>query len=141
MEPGGASHDFDRSVSPPISTKGKFFTYVTKPRAHLSTYSRKLGNYNDTIIFEIDIIKKQKRSSPLIIKIHIFCHSQNQNNTSLQCHSLYAQQKTAETITYKTTKTFVKKSQILIDWGGLFHDINLEIHSANVIPQFSTICG
>ena len=40
-----------------------------------------------------------------------------------KCHSLYAQQKTAETITNKTTKTFVKKSsltKILIDWGGLF---------------------
>ena len=55
-EPGGATPDFDRSVSP-ISTRGKFFTYVTKTRAHLSTYSRKPWNYNDTIIIEIDIMK------------------------------------------------------------------------------------
>ena len=41
---------------------GKFFTYVTKTRANLSTHSRKPGNYNDTIIFEIDIMKK---SSPI----------------------------------------------------------------------------
>ena len=37
---------------------GKFFKYVTKTRANLSTYSRKPGNYNDTIIFEIDMMKK-----------------------------------------------------------------------------------
>ena len=40
----------------------KFFTYVIKTRAKLSMYSRKLGNYNGTIIFEIDIMKK---SSPI----------------------------------------------------------------------------
>ena len=37
---------------------GKYFTYVTKTCAHLFTYSRKPGNYNGTIIFEIDIMKK-----------------------------------------------------------------------------------
>ena len=67
-EPGGATPDFDRSVSP-ISTRGKFFTYVTKTRAHLSTYSRKPWNYNDTIIIEIDIMKK---SSPLNLKFTFF---------------------------------------------------------------------
>ena len=41
-----------------------------------------------------------------------FCQHQNQNNTSLQCHSLYAQLKTAETITNKTDKIFVKKSRM-----------------------------
>ena len=35
-----------------------FFTYVTRTCPHLSTYSRKLGNYNGTIIFVIDIMKK-----------------------------------------------------------------------------------
>ena len=40
----------------------KFFTYVTKTRLHLSTYSKKSGNYNGTIIFEIVIMKK---SSPI----------------------------------------------------------------------------
>ena len=62
----------------------------------------------------------------------------------MQCHSLYALQKTAETITNKTTKTFVKKSsltKILIDWGGLFHDINLKNNGAIVNLWFSTICG
>ena len=44
---------------------GKFFTYVTKTRSNLYTYSRKPGNYNDTIIFEIDIMKK---SSPINLK-------------------------------------------------------------------------
>ena len=39
-------------------TASKFFTYVTKTRANSSTYSRKPGNYNGTIIFEIDIMKK-----------------------------------------------------------------------------------
>ena len=48
---------------------GKFFTYVTKTRANLSTYSRKLGNYNGTIIFEIDIIRN---SSPLNLKFTFF---------------------------------------------------------------------
>ena len=56
----------------------KCFTYVTKTIANLTTYSRKPGNYNGTIIFEIDIMKN---SSPQF-KIHIFCDCQNQNNTS-----------------------------------------------------------
>ena len=40
------------------------------------------------------------------------------------------------TKTNQTTKTLVKKSsltKILIDWGRLFHDINLKINSAIVI--------
>ena len=36
--------------------QGKCFMYVTKTHANLTTYSRKLENYNGTIIFEIDII-------------------------------------------------------------------------------------
>ena len=48
---------------------GKFFTYVTKTRPNLRTYSRKPGNYNDTIIFEIGIMKK---SSPLNLKFTFF---------------------------------------------------------------------
>ena len=40
----------------------KCFMYVNKTRANLTTYSRKLENYNGTIIFEIDIMKK---SSPI----------------------------------------------------------------------------
>ena len=32
--------------------------FFTKTRANLSTYSRKLGNYNGTIIFQVATIKK-----------------------------------------------------------------------------------
>ena len=45
------------------------FTYVTKTIANLTTYSRKPGDYNGTIIFENDIMTN---SSPLNFKIHIF---------------------------------------------------------------------
>ena len=45
-------------------TRGKCFTYVTK-----TTYSRKLENYNGTIIFEFDIMKN---SSPLNLKVTFF---------------------------------------------------------------------
>ena len=41
---------------------GKCFTYVNKTCANLTTYSKKPENYNGTIIFEIDIMKK---SSPI----------------------------------------------------------------------------
>ena len=41
----------------------KFFTYVTKTHANLTTYNRKPENYNGTIISEIDIMKM---SSPII---------------------------------------------------------------------------
>ena len=41
-----------------LISRGKFFTYVTKTRPNSTTYSRKPGNYNGTIIFEIDIMKK-----------------------------------------------------------------------------------
>ena len=40
-----------------IADQGKCFTYVTKTIANLTTYSRKPGDYNGTIIFEIDIMK------------------------------------------------------------------------------------
>ena len=44
----------------------KCFTYVAKTRANLTTYSRKPENYNDTIIFEIDIMKN---SSPINLNL------------------------------------------------------------------------
>ena len=50
-------------------TLGKFFMYVTKTIANLTTYSRKPGDYNGTIIFEIDIMKN---SSPLNLKFTFF---------------------------------------------------------------------
>ena len=40
--------------------------YVIKTCANLTTYSRKLEKYNDTIIFEIDIMKK---SSPINLNL------------------------------------------------------------------------
>ena len=47
-------------------TACKCFTYVTKTRANLTIYSRKLENYNSTIIFEIDIMKN---SSPINLNL------------------------------------------------------------------------
>ncbi len=44
----------------------KCFTNVTKTFANLTTYSRKPGDYNGTIIFEIDIMKK---SSPINLNL------------------------------------------------------------------------
>ena len=37
---------------------GKCFLYTTKTRPNLATYTRKPGNNNGTIVFEIDIMKK-----------------------------------------------------------------------------------
>ena len=34
-----------------------------------------------------------------------------------------------------------KKCEFEIEWGGLFHDINIKNNGATVIPQLSTICG
>ena len=52
-----------------LTLQGKCFTYVTKTIANLTTYSRKLGDYNGTITFEIDIMKN---SSPLNLKFTYF---------------------------------------------------------------------
>jgi hypothetical protein len=48
---------------------GKFFTYVTKTIANLTTYSRKQENYDGTIIFEIDFMEN---SSPINLKLDFF---------------------------------------------------------------------
>ena len=47
----------------------KCFTCVTKTIANLTTYSRKPGDYNGTIIFEIDIMKN---SSPFNLEVTFF---------------------------------------------------------------------
>ena len=47
----------------------KCFTYVTKTIANLTTCGRKPGDYNGTIVFEIDIMKN---SSPLNLKLTFF---------------------------------------------------------------------
>ena len=44
----------------------KCFTYVTKTRTNLTTYSKKPENYNGIIIFEIDIMKN---SSPINLNL------------------------------------------------------------------------
>ena len=54
------------------SSLGKCFTCVTKTIANLSTYSRKPGDYNGTIMFEIDIMKS---SSPLNLIFTFFAMS------------------------------------------------------------------
>ena len=46
--------------------------YVIKTRPNLPTYSKKPGNYNGTIIFEIDIVKN---SSPLNLTFTSFAMS------------------------------------------------------------------
>ena len=74
---------------------------------------------------------------PTQFKIHIFCHCQNQSNTFLQCRLLYAQQKTAVTITNKTSKISVKKSSLT----KILNDINLKKIGVIVIPLFSTTCS
>ena len=55
----------------------KFFTYVTETQANLSTYSRKPGyhnleNYNGTIDFEIDTMKKSSPSVKIFVQIKFF---------------------------------------------------------------------
>ena len=50
----------------------KYFTCFTKTIANLTTYSRKPGDYNGTIIFEIDIMEN---SSQLNLIFTIFAMS------------------------------------------------------------------
>ena len=40
----------------------KCLTYVAKTIANLTTHSRKPGDYNGTIIFEVDIMKTHPQS-------------------------------------------------------------------------------
>ena len=49
-----------------MQIQGKCFTYLTKTRANSTTYSRKPGNFNGTISFEIDIMKN---SSPINLNL------------------------------------------------------------------------
>ena len=52
-----------------LNFRCKCFTYATKTIANSTTYSRKPGDYNGTIIFEFDIMKN---SSPLNLKFTSF---------------------------------------------------------------------
>ena len=55
-----------------MEPRGKSFTYVTETIANLTMYSRKVGDYNGTLIFEID---DMKNSSPLNPKFTFFAMS------------------------------------------------------------------
>ena len=71
----------------------KCFTYVTKTIVNSTTYSRKAGDYNGTIIFEFDIMKN---TSPLSLKFTffatvktkitlLFCWTHNTLSSAFKC--------------------------------------------------------
>ena len=106
----------------------KFFIYVTKTCLNLSTHSRKPEDYNGPIIFEIEKVL------PNQFKILIFA-------TVITKMSLFSG---AIGCCLSNFLKVLKKSSltdISIDWGGFFHNINLKNNSAIVIPWFSTVCG
>ena len=57
---------FDKILHCALLSNCKCFTYLTKTRANSTTYSRKPGNFNGTISFEIDIMKN---SSPINLNL------------------------------------------------------------------------
>ena len=85
---------------------GKFFTYVTKTHANLSTYSRKPGNYNDTIIFEI--YWYHEKVFPNQFKIHIFATVKTKMSLLFWCNQLLL------SVTFSVNKKQTKqwKSQV-----------------------------
>ena len=89
-----------------------FFTYVTKTRANLSTYSRKPGNYNGTIIFEIDIMKK---SFPLNLKFTFFATVKTKKTLSSISRSLCAQQSYSWKQNNRNICKRIKFDKVLID--------------------------
>jgi hypothetical protein len=121
---------------------GKCFTCVTKTIANLATYSRKPENYNSTIIFEFDIMKN---SSPInwnlcqtwlfhLLFGCLFCFDLIYSELSWEC---------CESSRKEVLFWFWhgNKCEYLIEWGWVFHDVNLKNNGAIVIPRFSTICG
>lgn len=90
------------------------------------------------IIFEITIMEKVL---PNQFKIHIFATVKSKMLLRFWCNQMLL----SVTSSYnQTTKTFVKMSsltKILIDWEGLFHDINHKNNSVIGILRFSTLCG
>ena len=112
---------------------GKFFTYVTKTRPNLSTYSWKPRNYNGTVIFQIDnchekVLPNQLKSLSNLIFSQMFW-----------LFGLFL-------FTLKVTESnswfwHWQKCEFWIDWVRHFHCINLKNTGAIVIPPFSTICG
>ena len=69
-DPFFANHTIHQFVNK--QERCKCFMCVTKTITNLTTYSRKPGDYNGTIIFEIDIMKN---SSPLNLKFTLFAMS------------------------------------------------------------------
>ena len=110
----------------------KFFTYVTKTRANLSTYSGELqwhhyfwDWYPEKVFpnqFKTDIFTVKTKMAPLFWCSHLML------SVVLQCGK------------NKSNKLVKKWSlrKILIDWGRLFYD--LKINGAIVIAWLSTIC-
>ena len=88
---------------------GKRFTNVVKTIANSTTYCRKQGDCNGTIIFEVDIMKN---SSLLNLKFTIFVMSKpkwhffSAGLTALSAQLLSVTEKIK---TKETTKIFVKK--------------------------------
>ena len=100
-----------------MAYSGKCFTYVAKSIANSTTYSRKPGDYNGTIIFEFDILKN---SAPPNLKFTFFATVKTKI-TLLFCwtHSTLSSASKCDK-TKETTKNFVKWSsltKIQIDWG------------------------
>ena len=124
----------------------KFFTYVTETQANLSTYSRKPGyhnleNYNGTIDFEIDTMKK---SSPINSKFTFLPLSKPNENffssavswCSKYCCSVDKNKPNNQNIAEKV------KFDKDFNWlGRLFYIINIKINGAIVIFLVSFICG
>ena len=121
-----------------ITTEGnssKCFTYVTKTRANLTTYSRKPENYNGTIIFEIDIMKN---SSPINLNLgHTWLF--HKFFGCFFCFDLLWSW--VESAVSPVLFWHGKECEFWIVWGWVFHDVNLKNNGAIVIPRFFTICG
>ena len=103
--------------------KGKCFTYVTKTIANSTTYSRKPGDCNGTIIFEFDIMKN---SSTLNLKFTffttvktkitlLFCWTHSPLNSASKCDRVNQNQRNNQKICEK-----VKYDQDLNSLGTSF---------------------
>ena len=117
----------------------KFYTYVTKTCPNSSTYSRKLGNHNGIVIFEVDV----KKSPAQWIQNSHFCNCQIQKVTSflvLLLSVTFSVNKNKQNSQSNCEKGKFDKD---FNWLGrkLFHDINLKNIGAFVIPWFYTTCG
>ena len=111
-------------------TLSKCFTYVTKTIENLlpHTYSRELGDYNCTIIFEIDIMKN---SSPLILKF-TFCtneHWTTDKITILFCWTHSTLSLASKSVTVNQNKRNNQKICVKVkfdkdlDWMGMSFSI------------------